>query len=101
MFARRRFQRYFMKILRLCFVRSVQMPEDSCLGVAVRQFHGYESAASVHLFGEFDTGIGRRIYKLHRLEEIFSAAGFERRQGLVLGVVLFVVPFPYRRESEP
>ena len=75
----------FVKVLCLCLVGLVKMPENGSVRIVVRQFYSQETFAAIQLLGQFDACVHRRIYKLHRLESIFSASGFKRRQRFILG----------------
>ena len=81
--------------------RSRQDARNGSVRIVVRQFYSQETFAAIQLLGQFDACVHRRIYKLHRLESIFSASGFKRRQRFILWMMLFVIPFPYGWQCEP
>jgi len=101
MFAGGGLQGDFVKVLCLCLVGLVKMPENGSVRIVVRQFYSQETFAAIQLLGQFDACVHRRIYKLHRLESIFSASGFKRRQRFILRMMLLVIPFPYGWQCEP
>ena len=77
------------------------MPEHGCIGMTMSQFNRQEALTAIQLFGQFNTGIYRRINKLHGLKSIFSITGFKRWQRLIFRMMLFVIPFPNRRKGKP
>ena len=101
MFAGGGLQGDFVKVLCLGLVGLVKMPENGSVRIVVRQFYSQETFAAIQLLGQVDACVHRRIDKLHRLESIFSASGFERRQRFILRMMLFVIPFPYGWQCEP
>ena len=77
-----------VEVLRLRLISFVEVPEDRCVRIAMSQFHRYKTFTAIHLSGQFDTGVHRRINKLHCLEGVFPTAGFERRKRFVFRVML-------------
>ena len=90
-----------MEVLCLHQVGFVQMPVDSCVGMAVDQFDGQLSLVTIHLFRQMDPRSHRRIDKLHRLETVFSASGFEGGERMILRMMLFIIPLPYGWKGKP
>ena len=54
MFAGGGLQGDFVKVLCLCLVGLVKMPENGSVRIVVRQFYSQETFAAIQLLGQFD-----------------------------------------------